>query len=169
MKKENITKAFVSFVVVVVFSLQFFATFRLCNYLPRFVSFLPYQNFTSYCAPKMWPFLTYPMYKYAHYEGDEIVEYEAYAVFKDSTEVNVLPKDVNIGFWRFRWDFVPAIRKNNRSRIKDYVSLIKERYKRKPVGLRLEVHPWIVQKKGAVEASPEVLAKVRIATDSTRR
>ena len=82
----------------------------------------------------MWPLLTYPTYKYAHYEGDKIAEYEAYAVFKDSTEVNVLPKDVNIGFWKFRWDLVPAIRKNNRSRIKDYVSLIKERYKRKPVG-----------------------------------
>ena len=45
MKKENTNKAFVSFVVVVVFSLQFFATFRLCNYLPRSVSFFALSKF----------------------------------------------------------------------------------------------------------------------------
>ena len=169
MTKKSILKAIISLFIILFTGLQAFTSFRVYTYIPLVFPPASQLNLEKVSSPQLWPFLTYPMYRNAHYEGDEIVEYEAYAIFKDSTEVNVLPKDVNIGFWRFRWDFVPAIRKNNRSRIKDYVSLIKERYKRKPVGLRLEVHPWIVQKKGAVEASPEVLAKVRIATDSTRR
>lgn len=169
MTKNSVLKTLVSFFVISVIGLQAFTSFRVYTYLPLVFPSASHLNLEKVRSPQLWPFLTYPMYKSANYEGDEIVEYRAYAVFQDSTEVRVLPKDVNMGFWKFREDFVPAIRKNNRGRIQDYAYLIQEKYKRKPISLRLETHPWILRKKGAVEGASEVLTKVRFATDSSRK
>jgi hypothetical protein len=49
-----------------------------------------------------WPLLAYPMYKWAHYEGDRLdVELTGHAVLEDSTRIPMSRSDLNMDFWLY--------------------------------------------------------------------
>ena len=52
---------------------------------------------------KWWPFLSYPMYATAHFEGERIkVNHRVYAVTPDGARHYLDPdRDLKIGFWRY--------------------------------------------------------------------
>lgn len=155
----------VSAVIVVIFSLQFFTSFRFSTYLPKVFPPAAHLNLDQYKPPYLWPFLTYPLYQHAHYRGEKITEYRAYAVLEDSTEVHVRPEDVNMGFWHFKKDFVPAMKNKAQKSIQKYASLIQDRFRKRPLHIRLESHYWSVGSDGITEDTTKVVSEISLAID----
>lgn len=163
--RRRLAKALVSLVIVVTIGGQFFATFRICWLLPRYVPSVSRSFIDDFCVPQTWPFLTYPMYHNARYEGDEIAEYRAYAILQNSIEVQVHPEDVDMGFWNFLRDFVAAMKDDDREQIQEYRSLIQTKKGKELVSLRLEEHTWVLHREGVTEGTPEVISEVHFTTD----
>lgn len=169
MSKNSILKKLISLVILSVIFLQAFTSFRVYTYLP--LAFPPASklNLEKVRSPALWPFLTYPMYRSAYYEGDEFVEYRTYAVFRDSTEIRISPEDIGVGFWKYRSEFVTYLRKGEIENIQNFLHIIREKYEREPVRLRLERKPWVLQKNGIVQEKSEVIAGTRVSSSNSTK
>ena len=115
-------------------------------------------------SPDLWPFLDYPMYSTAHYEGEEIEHYAVFGTLEDATEVPILPEDFGLHFWIFRRTFVFAMLGDDQKQIKDYAELYNSRHNKYLTGLRLENHPLILSGNGANPGLRQILRNVRLET-----
>lgn len=108
-------------------------------------------------APYFWPFLTYGMYRDAHYPGDSISRARVFATLEDGTEVRVVAEDLNMHHWFFTKNFLYDLKLKDHERIREYVSLYEKNKRVRLVELRLENHPVIVTRDGAELADPRVI------------
>jgi hypothetical protein len=136
----------VSTIIAVVLALQVVATFDL---FPRLLS-RPSRTF--------WPFLDYPMYRRAHYEGDLIERYLVLGRRADGAEVEVTPGDLGLNFWKFRYEVVGALRNGDRPRAAAFADMYRARHGTRLVALRLERHGDTLTRDGLRPAPPEQIA-----------
>jgi hypothetical protein len=122
------------------------------------------SSFRILCAPALFPFLDYPMYKEPHYKGEKIQDVHLYGVLDDSTEVEILPEDLRMNLWMFQL-FLFAIDQDNIEEINFYTNLYEEMHKADLVGLRLENHPYVLADEGLVQGAPEVIKVYSLPDD----
>jgi hypothetical protein len=163
---EQIRVSIISLIIVTILSLQAFASF----FNPSVLGF---------------PFVAYPMYRIAHYEGDRILyDTTVYAVNKDGQEVQFKPEDAGMSWWLFRRHVVnpllaiaqwvkhgPAAERASQNVVDEHMSAVQkavdaycERTGRSVVRLRMEDLGVAVGREGMVDGLPPVeLASVEIA------
>ena len=140
----------VSLVIAVALTLQFTATFDL---FPRFLS-RPSHVF--------WPFVNYPMYRFAHYEGDVIPRYRVFGRTADDSEVEVTSDDLGLNFRKFQDLVVAALRRGETPSVAKFAEIYRVRVGRRLVAMRLERHGQILTRDGLQAAQPIQLAAVSL-------
>jgi hypothetical protein len=140
----------VSLVIAVVLMVQLAATFDL---FPRFLS-RPSHLF--------WPFMDYPMYRYARYEGSVIERYRVFGRRADGSEAEVTPGDLGLNFRRFRDIFVAALRGADMPRVIAFAEVYRVRQGTRLVEMRVERHGDILTRDGLLPAPPVQLAAVSL-------
>jgi hypothetical protein len=108
------------------------------------------------CAPALFPFLDYPMYKEPHYQGEKIHNIQLFGILDDYTEVQINPEDLNMNFWMFEV-FLFAIDQEQHEDIHFYATMYEEMHRKNLIFLRLEDNPYILRDKGLFQGQPEVL------------
>lgn len=147
----------ISLMVVTVFMLQAcvsFCPWRSSSFFSFFRSLLS--------PPTLWPFIDYPMYSGAHYEGDAVPRLFVFGTLEDSTEVPIVAADLGLSDWHFRRHFINGLASGNDERIKEFVGLYGNRHTKRLVGLRLENHPVILSRAGLRSGPPEVQKNLRL-------
>jgi hypothetical protein len=148
--------ALVSAVIVAVLVLQAVATFDL---FPRLLG-----RPSSY----FWPFLDYPMYRRAHYEGETIEVYRVVGLLEGGGETVIEPADLGLSFWKFRDGFVWAIRQRDGARLAVYAEHYRARAGRRLAALRLERAGHRVTRAGIEAVAPETLLTVDLGPREAR-
>jgi hypothetical protein len=85
--------ALVSVVILLVLGLQTIRAFEL-SCVRQALPFLP--AFQLVCGAGLYPFVSYPMYSRAHYEGETINKYVIVGEFADGSEVAILPETIGM-------------------------------------------------------------------------
>ena len=102
------------------------------------------------------PFIFYPMYSSAHYEGEEVVDREMiFAIVKDSTAVQIVPEDLGLDFWDFQL-FLKAIDQQSNEVISQYLEIYQSRAGKQVLQLQIKVHPWTLSRKGFIQGEQRV-------------
>ncbi len=112
-----------------------------CLVLQAFAVFHP-------VSPRLWPFLDYPMYGRAHYQGEAIRQFVAIGIFADASEARILPEDLGLDFWKFEYGPVQMLRRGDVESLKPYAQLYSDRQNKQLVGIRLENHPFTLSDQG---------------------
>ena len=118
-------------------------------------------------SPRLWPFLDYPMYNQAHYEGEAVNRYVVFGIFADASEARILPEDLNLDFWKFEYGPVQMLRRGDVEALKPYARFYSAQQNKMLVGLRLENHPITLLDQGVRVAAPQVLKSVSLESVST--
>lgn len=115
-------------------------------------------------VPKFfYPFVDIPMYHFSHYEGEAIkVRHHLFGILKSSGEVEILPDDLGISFWKLETDLSNAIMHEEFTRIDPYVQLYESRTGQHLIGLRLEDHPITLTREGFQPAPFEVVKTLNL-------
>ena len=134
----------------------------MCTRIPILFPLVDPSTLETTCSPRLWPFLTYPMYRIARYEGDQVIDYRIYAVFSDSTYSYVSPDDLKIGFWKYVDDLVSAVREGHVETITAYAHRIAEHQGEAPVKLRLGAKPWTLRHDGFEEEAEITIREIEV-------
>lgn len=118
---------------------------------------LAYKIFTP---PSSWPFMDYPMYKEAYFEGNQIPVYRVVGILPDSTEVNIRRDDLGFTFTDFNKKVVYPFLEENTQMIEVWVQMYESKYNKEIVGVRLEYHPLILSKNGASAGPIQVVKEL---------
>jgi hypothetical protein len=128
------------------------------------VAVLGLQTFASFVNPGRWgwPFLAYPMYKTAHYEGERILYgVEVYVVREDSSES--LMSAEGIPFWIFWHKMVDGVMHGKRDSVQPLVAAYCERTGEQVVAVRIQDIGVALSRDGPVRGlEPETLATMTI-------
>ena len=165
--RRRLRPAFYSAVIIGVLSLQSYTTLRICTRAPLYVPFIESHHLSSSCAPKLWPFLTYPMYSRAKFDGDTLTDYRVYVLSQDSSSVYISPDELGIGFWRYRSDFVSAIRDNDQEKLGAYVDLISRLRDERPWAFRLNEVRWRLSRQGFIEEGEFTVKDLRLSNTTS--
>lgn len=111
--------------------------------------------------PHLWPFLSYPMYRGAHYPGDRIERYRLFGLKADSQLVAITPESLGTGFWIWAGGLVEPLLRDEPGDIA-LVQRYQQRTGHEIVGLRLETHPLLLSAAGVEAGNPEVVRQVRL-------
>jgi hypothetical protein len=142
----------VSLVIAVVLSLQLAATFDL---FPRFL---------SRSTHLFWPFMNYPMYRAAHYEGSVIERYRVFGRAADGSEIEVTPDDLGLNFRKFQDIVVAALRSGDMPSVAAFAEIYRVRMGTRLVAMRLERHGHMLTLDGLQPTRPVRLAAVSLQT-----
>lgn len=105
-----------------------------------------------------WPFVNYPMYHDAHFEGEPIkIRHYVIAILDNSGELEIRPEDLGISFWKYHMDLSNAIKDENFTRINPYIQQFEIKTGKHVIGLRLEEHPLTLTREGFQPAPFEVV------------
>ena len=116
----------------------------------------------SISPPRLWPFVDYPMYSKAKYEGNPIHRLRVIGVLDDSTEIQILAEDLGMGHWHFQ-GFIRALRRGTPpDEIRWFVDSYHQRTERTLRSLRLENHPLAFSREGVAPAPKVVVATVNV-------
>jgi hypothetical protein len=140
----------VSVVIAVVLMLQLAATFDL------------YPRFLSRPSHLFWPFMDYPMYRYARYEGSIIERHRVVGRRPDGSEVEVTAADLGLNFRRFQEIVVRALRGGDRPTTAAFAEIYRARMGTRLVAMRLERHGDILTRDGLQPAQPIEVATVSL-------
>ena len=109
-----------------------------------------------------WPFTDYPMYRNACYRGDVIERYFLFGRLEGLEPVLLRPADFCLNHWTFMNGPVQALRDGNEKRVLFYVDIYEGKQGRKLIGLKLERHPWVIEKGGAISRTAEVVREIKL-------
>lgn len=109
-----------------------------------------------------WPFITYPMFNRAHFEGDIIKRYFVVGTLEDSTEVYLLPEAPCLSDILWRKSLLVPMFYDNKKRIGNFIKTYQKTQKKKLIKLRLENRPLSISKKGLTYHSTRVLKDIKI-------
>jgi hypothetical protein len=121
------------------------------------------QGVASFGHTDYWfPFLWYPMYSDAHFEGERLsVGYSLYGVDADGQRHRIHPADIQLDFWRFDRLLMPAVLRGDMQRVANFAPALRQRY---PLLNELEVedYPAIITRNGPVPAPVRIVARVPV-------
>jgi len=109
-----------------------------------------------------WPILDYPMYKGAHYPGEEFTRYVIVGLWPDGREAEMTPEDFGLNFWKFEKGPVRALRAEDRKALAPFLAHYERRRGLRPTALRLENHPWVLGPQGLERVAPRALAELHL-------
>jgi hypothetical protein len=131
------------------------------------VVILGLQTFASFRDPAQWgwPFLAYPMYRGAHYEGERLRhDFTTYAIVDDSSRMVVTPQDLGMTWWWFRANVVDIMLRQDQAALKAIAKQICETSGRSVQALELEDMGVAVGRNGLQDGlSPEVVSTVKVS------
>ncbi|VXD11798.1 hypothetical protein [Planktothrix paucivesiculata] len=143
-----LAKFSVSLTILGVIYLQFLAgNIRTCTYLDSDFFLLKLICPSIPDDPALYPFLDYPMYAGARYEGTNVNQYFLFGVLEDGTEVAITNEDLQTSRYKFLRNILPEIEKKNPEIIQSYVKIYEQKSQKNLVKLRLENHPLIITRK----------------------
>jgi hypothetical protein len=157
--KQRYRVLLISLFIVAVIFMQAAATFRL---------FCPPERFTQLsswrvlCEPLGWPFINYPMYHAAHYEGESINYYQVYAELEDGTEIAVYPEDLELNWWLFHRGIVASLLVEDEDGILFYAHMYEELHQTSIVAWRLENQPTVLKRGQTVQEAPQTVRHVSL-------
>ena len=131
-----------------------------CLVLQSFAMFHP-------VSPRLWPFLDYPMYGRARYEGEAVTRYVVFGIFSDASETRILPEDLDLDFWKFEYGPVQMIRRGDAESLKPYAQHYNARQNKELVKFRLENHPFTLSDQGVRVEERQVLNSVSLEPVNT--
>lgn len=138
-----------SAVIVVVVGLQFLASFQIT---PG-----PIEG-----SPFLWPFLDYPMYTTPRDLGDTLPRFELHGVLADSSEVEIGPSDLQMGFWVFRRGVLFDI--SDTARAEEIARKYEELHGREIRGFRLYERPFVLTGSGVDSTSHDLILRREVST-----
>ena len=115
-----------------------------------------------------WPFLDYPMYKGAHYAGEEFDRHKIIGVWLDGREAEIVPEDFGLNFWKFEKGPVRVLEAGDRRALEPFLAAYARRHEVRPAALRLENHPWVLGPRGVERAAARTLATLTLASEPKR-
>jgi hypothetical protein len=128
------------------------------------IGILGLQTFASFVGPGRlgWPFIPYPMYKTAHYEGERLLyQYKVFARHADSSEVLISARDMP--FWIFKLKMIDGVMTGNRPRVQPLVTAYCKRTGKQVVSVRVEDMGVALSRKGVARGlPPQMLATMDI-------
>lgn len=111
----------------------------------------------------LWPFVTYPMYREAHYEGDTIDRFLVFVLLEDSTKVQISPKEMGLGYWLFQENVIVPIMRRDKDKIDNFMEIYKTKHPNfKPINLILENHGWKLTKKGYESDDIKIIKNIKL-------
>lgn len=150
-KKESLT----SLVIVTIVGLQVLAAFKIP---PRPIG---RQYF-------LWPFINYAMYSPPHYEGDAVERPVAYGVLPDSTEVEMEPSDLGVGFWKYDRGIIRSLANDDTSDVENWARVYAERNGERLTAVRLYHRPVILTRSGSRPGDPVLVKEFQVDTLTER-
>jgi hypothetical protein len=110
----------------------------------------------------LWPFMNYPMYRTAHYEGTVIARFHVLGQTAERVEVELTPEDFGLNFRKFQDIAIPAIRRRDVAQVAMFAEIYREKSGNRLVGIRVEQHGDILTRDGLRPAPPAELATVSL-------
>jgi hypothetical protein len=136
----NLQKSLISALIVVFLGLQGFVTLG------------PDQ---PHDGGYFWPFVSYPMYNGAHFEGEKLHQYRLMAIL-DGEEKEIGPYDFGMNYFTFQRGGIRAMLKADRQAMQKYADFYKLRTKKMVKAFRLEDRPLVLTKQGPKPSALEV-------------
>lgn len=165
-KKKNykfLAKVPVSLIILVVIFLQLLTgNLRFCSNRNSAFFLLKIICPSIPDDPALYPFLDYPMYAGARYEGVNINQYFLIGILEDGTEVTITSDDLNISRYDFLRNILPQIEKQNLQVIEKYVKIYEQKSHRNLINLRLENHPLVITRDGVNSSEKEVVVDLKL-------
>ena len=104
------------------------------------------------------------MYSYPYYEGERIdARTLVFGRLEDGTEVEIVPDDLKLYFFKFENNFAQQIRPDNKDKLKVYLDIYERRHGKRFTELRSTNYPMVLGREGAVPAPPETLHTVDVS------
>lgn len=110
--------------------------------------------------PDRWPFLSYPMYRGAHFPGEAIPRYRVFGILEDSSEVQITPEALGTNFWIWERRLAQAIDPVDTDDLRAMATLYESRSGASVSGFRLENHPLVLSQEGVEDGTAEVIRVV---------
>jgi hypothetical protein len=132
-----------SFVIAVVLTLQFAAAF---DFFPLLLS----RSSNSF-----WPFISYPMYRSAHYEGAVLPRFRVFGRTLAGSDVEITPPDLGLNLRKFQDIFVAALRQPDMPLVDAFAEIYRRRTGMRLIAIRLERHGQVLTRDG-LQAAPAV-------------
>lgn len=139
-----------SLVIAGMLTLQLTASFDL---LPRLLS-RPSHIF--------WPFMNYPMYRWAHYEGAVIERYRVFGRTAAGLDIELTPSDFGLNFRKFQDIVIAALRRGDTAGVAPYAEIYRLRSGRRLAAIRVERHGSVLTRDGLQSARPVQLPAVSV-------
>jgi hypothetical protein len=110
------------------------------------------------------PFLSYPMYSKAHFEGERLdVNHRVYAVLKSGERRYIDPdEDLNVDFWRYERRFVTPLIKGRSDEVAPFVDAVVARYP-DVTALEVDNYPMIITRAGPKPAPSQTIVRREVA------
>jgi hypothetical protein len=111
-----------------------------------------------------WPLLAYPMYKWAHYEGERLrYDLTTYAVLADSTRVALDRSELNMDFWLYWYNVVTPIVHARLDLLEPVLRPYCDEFDNQVVKLQLEDRGVAIGRDGPIDGLPvEVVAEMDV-------
>jgi hypothetical protein len=110
--------------------------------------------------PDRWPFLSYPMYRAAHFPGEAIPRHRVFGILEDSSEVEVTPETLGTNFWIWQRRLVDALDPVDPADLRAMANLHESAGGAPVSGFRLENHPVVLSEEGTEDGPAEVIRTV---------
>lgn len=120
-------------------------------------------------APFLWPFIDYPMYSGAHFEGDEIDRALVLGVRADSARIPIEPADLGLGLFPYRRGPVRALRRGNLQAARLYRDIYAQRHGVDLIGFELKYRPIVVTRSGYHSAPDRIIASLYFELEKGER
>ncbi len=123
----------------------------------------PFLSLYHESSEFLWPFVDYPMYSRAYDKDDPVTRYVLYGCVLDGSPVELTPKELGLGFWKFFRGPVHGVLSEhpNVEVLRRYARIYEQRHGVQLVGFRLENHPIVLSEHGPAVGTPSVLREIR--------
>lgn len=111
-------------------------------------------------SPYQWPFIDYPMYSLAHYEGDEVSRLLLIGIRPDSTKIEIEPEDLGLTFFPYLHGPIRAVRDSSRHVASPFRDIFAERHGVEVVGFEVLDRPIVITRDGYHPGPPKTVASL---------
>ncbi|VXD11793.1 hypothetical protein [Planktothrix paucivesiculata] len=159
---RSVTKVSVSMFIISVIFVQFsVAFFGIC---PKKSSSFSLKSLCPRLPkdPAFYPFLNYPMYARARYEGIKVRQHLLFGVLEDGTEIPITDQELQVSRYLFIEEILPKVLEKDLPFLKEYVKIYEQKHQKKLVKLRLENHPLAITREGVNPVEKTVIVDLML-------
>ncbi|MGL5133891.1 MAG: hypothetical protein ACRC78_15300, partial [Planktothrix sp.] len=80
--------------------------------------------------PAFYPFLNYPMYARARYEGIKVRQHLLFGVLEDGTEIPITDQELQISRYLFIEEILPKVVEKDLPFLKEYIKIYEQKYQK---------------------------------------